>query len=122
MFLAAFNSAAIKTATGIAIAPNADIFVRTEFDGAAAFIFSDETGLSLITQPGFQADASGRFTFYAKGVQRGYSIQVTSGAETFTMHNVSIGTGGQIDANFEGAVSMERARRRSRHFAALNYV
>lgn len=119
---AVFNSAAFATATGVAVGANADIEVRRESDGAVATVYSDEAGTAVITQPGFQADASGRFAFYAPGVQRGYSVKVTKGAETWTLHNIAIGTAGYLDAtSFMNGVIMERIQRRARHFAALIY-
>lgn len=125
MGYAACNSAALTTGTGLAVGALADVEVRRESDGAVATVYSDEAGTAIIAQPGFQADASGRFVFYAPGVQRGYSVKVTKagGGETWTLHNVAIGTAAQLDANgFMNGVDQERAKRRARHFAALNYL
>jgi hypothetical protein len=99
MSLAVFNSAAFLTAGQLAVAANAVIEIRREDTSALASIFSNEAGTAAITNPSAFADSSGRFTFYAAGIQRGYSVLVTSGAESFTLHNVAIGTTGQIDCN-----------------------
>lgn len=96
--LAAFNSAAFLTTGQLAVAANATIEVRREDTSALASIFSDEAGTTPITNPSAFADSSGRFTFYAAGIRRGYSILVTKGAESFTLDNVSIGSAGMLDA------------------------
>lgn len=95
---AAFSSASFTTATGVAVAPNADITVRNSDTGTLANIWSDEAGTAPIVQPGYQADSSGRFEFYATGRDRGYDITVTKGAETYTLHHVAIGTAAQLDS------------------------
>lgn len=99
MSLAGYNSAAFTTSSGIAVAAGAAIEVRRESDGALATIYSDEAGTTGIAQPGFVADSNGRFTFYAAGIASGYSVKVTSGADTYTLHNVAIGTAGQRDVS-----------------------
>jgi len=97
--LAVFNSAAFLTVSQLAVAGGATIEVRREDTGALAAIYSDEAGAALIANPSAFADSSGRFTFYAAGIARGYSILVTSGAESFTLRNVAIGTLAQQDAS-----------------------
>lgn len=79
------------------IAPNAVIEVRREDNGALASIFSDEAGTTPITNPSDFTGANGIFTFYAVGISRGYSVKVTDGAASYTLHNVPVGTAGQID-------------------------
>jgi len=98
--LAVFNSAAFTNASGVANIPaNATVEVRREDTAALASIYSDEAGTALIANPSAFADSNGRFTFYAAGIARGYSVKVTKDAFTYTLHNVAIGTAGQIDAN-----------------------
>lgn len=99
MPLGVYSSAAFLTASGVAVAPNADIEVRRESDSGLASIYSDRAGASPISQPGFQADSLGRFTFYAAGLSGGYQVKVTKGAETYTLRNVTIGTAGELDAD-----------------------
>jgi len=101
--LARFNSAAFLTAGQLAVAANAVIEVRREDTSALAAIFSDEAGTVPITNPSAFADSSGRFSFTAAGIARGYSIEVTSGAENFTLHNVAIGTMAQRDDGFSSS-------------------
>jgi hypothetical protein len=62
--------------------------VRRESDSGLAAIFSDAAGTTPITNPSAFADSVGRFTFYAAGISEGYSVLVTKGAESFTLHNV----------------------------------
>jgi len=125
MSLGVFNSAAFTTAGGLTFGAAATIEVRKEFDGQLATIFSDVNGTAQIAQPGFVADAQGRFKFYAAGVQSGYMITVTKagGGESWTLRNVPIGTAQYLDAvSIWNATQQDRAARRARHFAALNYV
>jgi hypothetical protein len=107
--LAIYNSAAFSTASGVAIAPSAAVEVRRESDGALAAIYSDEAGTAPIAQPGYAADAQGRFAFYAAGLSRGYWVKVTFGAEVFNQRNVAIGTGAQLDAGATGAAVLAAA-------------
>lgn len=99
MPLGSYTSAAFTTATGVAVAANADVEVRRESDGALASIFSDRAGSSAITQPGFQADAEGRFVFYAAGLSGGYQVKSTKGAETYTARYQATGTVRELDAD-----------------------
>lgn len=106
MSLAVFNGAAILS-TGAAAAL-ATVEVRRESDAALATIYSDEAGTLPIAQPGFAADANGRFTFYAAGSVGGYKITVTKagGGETYDLRHAAIGTGGQADAGTIGRLVM----------------
>ena len=99
MALGVYNSAAFITAAGVAVAPNADVEVRRESDSGLASIYSDRAGATPITQPGFQADSLGRFTFYAAGLSGGYQVTVTEGAESQIVRNVAIGTAAELDAD-----------------------
>lgn len=99
MPLGSYTSAAFTTATGVAVAANADVEVRRESDSGLASIFSDRAGTLAITQPGFQADGEGRFVFYAAGISGGYSVKVTKGAETFTARFQATGTARELDAD-----------------------
>jgi hypothetical protein len=94
--LAIFSSTAL-TSTGV-VANGADVEVRLESSGALAAIWSNEAGTVPIANPAVAfTDSNGRFSFYAAGADRGYSVKVTKGADTFTLHNVAIGTAGQLD-------------------------
>lgn len=96
MTLAVFSSTAL-TSAGV-VANGADVEVRREDTGALASIYSDEAGTTPITNPAVAfTDSNGRFSFYAAGIDRGYSVKVTKSADTFTLHNVAIGTAGQLD-------------------------
>jgi len=97
--LGVYNSAAFTTASGVAVAPNADVEVRRESDSGLASIYSDRAGASPITQPGFQADSLGRFDFYAAGISGGYQVKVTKGAETQTVRYQAVGTAKEFDAD-----------------------
>lgn len=97
MALGVLNSAAFLTASQLAVAANATVEVRRESDSALASIFSDRAGTIPITNPSAFADASGRFKLYTVASAGGFSIQVTSGAESFTIRNVPIGTGQEFD-------------------------
>lgn len=100
MALAAFNSAALTSQSGLAVSANAVISVRRESDGVLASIFSDSAGSALIAQPGFVADSLGRFKFYAAGLLGGYRITVTDAASpglSFTLRNVPIGNLTELD-------------------------
>lgn len=109
MTLAVYNSAAFETASGVAVAANATVEVRRESDSGLAAIYSDNAGANPITNPSAFADASGRFTFYAAGSPGGYSIEVTSGAENFTLRDVAIGTAAQYDITTFGASLIDDA-------------
>jgi len=98
--LAIFNGVALNLSGSTpVIAPNAVIEVRREDTAALAAIYSDEAGATPITNPSDFVDAEGRFTFYAAGLDRGYSVKVTDGASIYTLHNVAIGTAGQRDSS-----------------------
>lgn len=123
MNLGVFNGAAFATAAGVVVGANADIEVRRESDSALAAIFEDRDGSTPITQPGFQADASGRFTFYAAGRAGGYQITVTSGAESYTWRNVPIGTLQELDTNVLPTIYLlDQLRRARRQFVAINFT
>jgi len=79
------------------VAANATIEVRLEDTGALASIFSDEDATTPITNPSAFADSNGRFQFYAAGLDRGYSVQVTKDAFTYTLHNQAVGKAAQLD-------------------------
>jgi hypothetical protein len=102
--LAPYSSAAFTNASGLAVAANAAIEVRLDGPGggAIAAIFSDEEGANPITQPGFQADANGRFNFYAVGRMGGYRIKVTKDAFEYELRHVPIGTAGFLDSSEVG--------------------
>lgn len=107
MTLAVYNSAAFTSATGLAIGANATVEVRRESDNGLAAIFSDAAGASPITNPSAFADSSGRFSFYAAGLAGGYKVQVTKGAETYTLRRVAIGTAAELDVSaFYGKSSL----------------
>lgn len=98
--LAVCNNAALTSQSGLAVSALATIAVRRESDGVLASIFSDRDGLVPISQPGFAADAFGRFAFYAAGLLGGYRITVTDAASpglSYTLRNVAIGTAAQLD-------------------------
>ena len=99
MPLGSYDSAAFTTATGVAVAATADVEVRRESDGALADIKSDRAGATPIVQPGFQADANGRFIFFAAGISGGYHVKVTKGAETHTARYQATGTARELDAD-----------------------
>lgn len=103
--LANYTSTAFTTASGVAVAALATVEVRRESDGALATIYSDEAGTTGITQPGFAADANGRFSFYTLGSNHGYQVTVTKagGGETATARNQAIGTAAQRDMTDYGA-------------------
>jgi hypothetical protein len=114
--LAIYSSVAF-TVTGAVptAAANATVEVRREDTGVLATIYSDEAGTLPITQPGFAADANGRFEFYAAGLERGYQITVTKDAFTYTLNNQAVGVAAQFDATtYTGtllaAASKEAAR------------
>jgi hypothetical protein len=90
MALGVYNSAAFTSASGVAVAAGAAVEVRREVDGALASIFEDRAGATPISQPGFVADASGRFTCYMAAIEEGYSVEVDSGAESHTLRNVQV--------------------------------
>lgn len=104
MALAAFHSAAFSTQSGVAVAANADIEVRLESTGNLATIYEDRDGNTAITQPGFQADSSGRFEFFAAG--GAYRITVDDGVNSYTLNYVAIGTAAENDAGATGVASM----------------
>jgi hypothetical protein len=97
MIMASYSSVAFSTASGLAVAGGATVSVRKESDGALAAIYSDSAGSGPLANP-TTADSDGRFEFYAAGIQEGYEITVTDGAESYTLHNVAIGNAAQLDA------------------------
>lgn len=109
MTLAVYNSAAFKAESGLALAPNATVEVRRESDSGLAGLFSDEAGTIGITNPSAFADSEGRFAFYVAASVGGYSIQVTSGAETYTLNNVAIGTAAQYDVGSFSQLPLDAA-------------
>lgn len=80
----------------IEVGDNASIEVRREDTGALASIFSDRAGGSGLANP-FTADAGGRFEFYAAGLDQGYRVKVTKGADTHTLNNQAVGTSQERD-------------------------
>jgi hypothetical protein len=114
MSLAIFSSAAFSTASGLAIAPGAVITVYREDTGTIASIFSDESGAIPLGNP-LTADASGRFSFYATGLLRGYRITVTFGAESYDLRNIPIGTAAQVDITAFGTDLIDSADAASAH-------
>jgi hypothetical protein len=104
MSLASYSSVAFTLTGGLAVAPSATIEVRKELDGTLASIFSDKDGASPISQPGFVADANGRFTFYAAGIFEGYKITITKNAEIVILRNVMV-----VDAGAKGVALMAAA-------------
>jgi hypothetical protein len=137
--LGIYSGAAVTTTGGLAVAATAAIEVRRESDSGLASIYSDRAGASPISQPGFVADAQGRFIFYAAGIDGGYSVKVTAvNAETYTLRNQQVGLAQERDAGDAGAQALagqnnvdclvalgveqvnERANRMRRLFAAQN--
>ena len=101
MSLAIYTSAAFSNASGLAVAPLAQITVRREDTGALASIFSDVDGLTPMANP-FAADTLGRFAFYTAGRALGYRVTVdtvTSPTESHTLRHQAIGTAAQRDAS-----------------------
>jgi len=83
----------------LAVGASATIEVRRESDSGLAAIYSDRAGTTPITNPSAFADSFGRFTFYAAASPGGFSILVTSGAQSYTLRNVPIGTAQEMDAD-----------------------
>lgn len=106
--MAALNDSAISSAAGLALAPNSTIEIRREDTGALAALFSDEAGTMGLANP-FTTDAFGRFTAYMAGIDRGYSVKATFGAEVLTIHNVAVGTAAQLDATTVGKALIQAA-------------
>lgn len=90
MTMGIYSSAAFKSASGLSVGALAAVEVRREIDGVLASIFADRAGVTPLTNP-FNADSTGRFNFYAAGLADGYRIDVTSGAETYTLRYQPIG-------------------------------
>jgi hypothetical protein len=67
----------------LSLADNAEIEIRNESDANLSTIFSAPTGGAL-TNP-FNADANGRFEFFAAGREDGFRVKVTKGAQTYTL-------------------------------------
>lgn len=95
----AIYSGVAFTVSGVtpSVAANATVEVRREDTGALASIFSDEAGTTPITNPSAFADANGRFSFYAEGLERGYRIDVTKDAFSYSLRNQAVGTAAQVD-------------------------
>lgn len=92
------NGFAVKASGGFLVpAPSATIEVRRKDTGALASIFSDEAGTVPITNPSDFTDANGFFTFFAAGIERGYTVTGTDGSLIFTLNNVPTGTFAQVD-------------------------
>jgi hypothetical protein len=104
MSLAIYSSAAFSNASGLAVAAGAAVEVRRESDAALAAIFEDRAGATQITQPGFAADASGRFTFFAAGNET-YRVTVDDGAESFTLRYQACGNAAERDVGVAGGVA-----------------
>ena len=92
-----YNGVAFTTASGLAVAPTASIEVRREDTAALATIYRDVNGATPESNP-FNADSSGRFTFYAAGLALGFKVTVTKNAESLVVRNVPIGLLGYLDA------------------------
>jgi hypothetical protein len=104
MSLAIYSSAAFSNASGLAVAAGAAVEVRRESDAALAAIFEDRAGATQITQPGFAADASGRFTFFAAGNET-YRVTVDDGTESFTLRYQACGNAAERDVGVAGGVA-----------------
>lgn len=99
MSLGIYNSAAFTNSAGVLVAPGALVEVRKESDNSLATIYSDKTGLSPISQPGFVAGADGVFVFYAVGIADGYKVTVTSGVLSVTLRNQATGNARYLDTS-----------------------
>jgi hypothetical protein len=107
MSLAIYSSAAFSNASGLAVAAGAAVEVRRESDAALAAIFEDRAGATQITQPGFAADASGRFTFFAAGNET-YRVTVDDGTESFTLRYQACGNAAERDVGVaDGVASLD---------------
>lgn len=96
--LAIYTSAAFTNSSGVAVAAGADVEVRRMDNGNLAVLWENEDGTGPLSNPALGlADSDGRFQFYVAGVDRGYSVAVTSGADTVTVDNQAIGTAAQLD-------------------------
>src|SRR5690606_7073094 len=78
MALPIYTSAAFTGTTGVELAPNASVEVRSEADDSLVTLYEDRDGTSQINNP-FQADAFGRFAFFANPTADGWRITVSSG-------------------------------------------
>jgi hypothetical protein len=76
---------------GVSVGSNALIKVVREDTGVDADIFEDRAGGTPLANP-FSADGSGRFEFYAAGIDEGYKITATKGADQYTLRNQPVGT------------------------------
>lgn len=81
----------IKVGSGVNLGGGASIEVRKESDGLLADTFSDRAGAVMLPKP-FFADGLGRFEFYAEGIEEGYQITVTKGANVEVKNNQPVGT------------------------------
>ena len=81
MALPIYTSSAFTGTTGVELAPNAQVEVRSEADDSLVTLYEDRDGNSQINNP-FQADAFGRFAFFAIPNADGWRITVTSGADS----------------------------------------
>lgn len=90
MNFAIYSSAAFSSASGVEIAGNAEVEIRREDNGDLATIYEDHEGDTPLSNP-FNADAFGRFSFYAEGIEFGYRVKVTIGSEEYTLRNQPIG-------------------------------
>jgi hypothetical protein len=102
--LAIYSSAAFSNASGLAVAAGAAVEVRRESDAALAAIFEDRAGATQITQPGFAADASGRFTFFAAGNET-YRVTVDDGTESFTLRYQACGNAAERDVGVADGIA-----------------
>src|SRR5690606_5910486 len=81
MALPIYTSSAFTGTTGVELAPNAQVEVRSEADDSLVTLYEDRDGTSQINNP-FQADQFGRFQFFANPTADGWRITVTSGADS----------------------------------------
>lgn len=98
MSFGVFNSVAFSNLSGLAVAPLASVAVLREDTGAVATLFADVDGAVPLANP-FLADALGRFSFYAAGIDKGYRVTVTKVAEVTVLRNVPIGNAQYLDAS-----------------------
>jgi hypothetical protein len=87
---AIYTSAAFTNGSGLAVAAGAEVEVREELTGNLATIYEDRDGSEQLTNP-FNADSSGRFQFFAEGVEAGYRVKVTKGDQEFTLRYQPVG-------------------------------
>lgn len=115
MALPIYTSAAFTGTTGVELAPNASVEVRSEADDSLVTLYEDRDGNSQINNP-FQADAFGRFQFFANPTADGWRITVTSGADSHMLrYQQPMGSlagvqAGSFMMDFVGAADAESAR------------